>query len=77
MPAARMSLIDRVPWYLTLFPVSSSHGLTMARKDSCSASVQVPMMVTVFASVVVEVPQAAITRVMTTSGKVQRIRRAM
>ena len=43
MPVERMLLMSRVPVYWTLAPVWSSHGFTIAMKDSCSVPVHVPM----------------------------------
>src|SRR3989442_6778233 len=52
--------MSRVPVYLTLLPVWSSHGLTIARKAFCSSPPHVPMTVTDL-PLVLELPHAANT----------------
>ena len=42
-PVVRTALMSRVPVYLTLAPVWASQGATIARNESCSAPVHVPM----------------------------------
>src|SRR5690606_2354184 len=46
-PVVRTVLMSRVPVYLTVAPVCSSHGLTISRKASCSLPPHVPITVTV------------------------------